>query len=562
MKRAITVLLAALLLFGMFTPALASDLPFTDVQTGAWFFPYVDFLHTNKVMQGTSETTFSPDATFTRAQVLATLFRIHHGRTASASDPRHNGFSDVDTVAWYAPYATWARNHAIVTGANLGANVNAQRQEIAQLIHRYVMSLTDFYSGSAATAEWDAFVDLEQIAPRAYNALRWANNNEIVRGVNVSGTMTIAPTDSATRAQVAAMLVRLILILPEQPPYQPESGTVVRQRIDWSFSIYREPDFRAERVASFGAQEVSIHHQRGDGWALIDTYRGRYWANLRENRRFIARRTGLHENRGDAVPRTVLSPQVVDILAQEGHWIQISTWLGPMWVNLNFTPPTQELDALLSRWGNRVSVYFANIETGFVYQHNPNRTYRSASVVKAPFSMYIYEKADRGETDLDQRIRCSFGGHRTQREMLRRNLMYSCNNGTLDLRAFHGIAGYRQWVAALGNNPNWVANLVMGSTINTAEIARFAWAIYHYTESDAPHAGEFQQHLLNNRHQFIVSDRYPIASKTGWLHAYLHDMAIVYADSPYILIVLSNGMGRAAFRDISMAFERFNNMWF
>lgn len=98
-----------LLLIAPITPALATlSMPFADVRANNWFYTYVQFMHSNGIMQGTSGNTFSPNATFSRGQIIATLFRIHHGRTENTSDNRTNNFNDVSMSAWYAPYVTWA----------------------------------------------------------------------------------------------------------------------------------------------------------------------------------------------------------------------------------------------------------------------------------------------------------------------------------------------------------------------------------------------------------------------------------------------------------------------
>jgi len=240
MKRTISILLAALMLFGIFAPgafaaepdtksiSLHSALPFHDVSPNNWFYAYVRSMHVEGIMQGTSANTFAPHETFSRAQVLATLFRIHHGRTANTSDPRDNNFTDIASTPWSAPYVTWAARNGITTGTSgtFGPNQAATRQEIALFIHRYVINLTDLNSGSVANAQWNRFTDRSQIAGQdAYNALRWANNNGIVTGIERGGTFTIAPTDTATRAQAATMLVRLLGLLPGLPPQQPEPPT-------------------------------------------------------------------------------------------------------------------------------------------------------------------------------------------------------------------------------------------------------------------------------------------------------------------------------------------------
>jgi len=263
--------------------------------------------------------------------------------------------------------------------------------------------------------------------------------------------------------------------------------------------------------------------------------------------------------------------------------LKIDTWLGEKWISLNFVPPTYELDRLLSRFGNNLSVYFENLETGFVYRHNADRVYFSASVPKAFYALYIYQLAEQGKTDLDSiitytsadfmggsgriRHRHSVGTTFTQRELLRLNLSYSDNIATNMLRRIHGIESYRRFVTDIGGNANFVGNRIMNSNLTANEAGLFAREIFHYIESDGIYSEEFKAHLLNNQYPFIVSC-YPVASKTGWTRPIAwHDMAIVYAPSPYILVILSarNGWTLQDYRDfeeISMAFQRFNDMWF
>jgi len=585
MKRKIAILLAILILVSIFPgcagvtepeePLVLQSirfiqplhvLPFADVQEDNWFFPYVQAVYTNRVMQGTSAETFAPHANFTRAEVVTTLFRINHGRAANESDSRESWFEDVAEEQWFAPYVAWAVIHRIDTGTSpdtFHPNRDATRQEIAMMIFNYIAAfetqIFDAYqqAGAPAGSQWHGFTDHNQITNEAYPPLMALNYWGIINGRTPTA---IAPNGTAMRSEAATMLVRLMVLTgaitePIQRP-QPPTEETFQHTMGWRFSIYAEPDFRAERIATFNAQTVTVRKERPDGWALITTYLGDYWANVQVNQRFIERRTGLYAYRGAALPISAIPSQVVTILEQEETWLRISTWQGDRWIDLDFTPPIHTLDQLLGRHGNRVSVYFQNMETGFVYRYNAERTYRSASVTKAPFAMYIFEKADRDETNLNSTHR-----GRTQQELIRRMIMYSCNTSTFALRDLHGTTGYRQWVADLGGNPNWVAHGIMGATLTADETAIFARAIFEYIESDAPHSGLFQQYLLNNQIPFIVSD-YPVASKTGWLHALLHDMAIVYADSPYILVILSDGINRGNIREISMAFQHFNSTWF
>ena len=297
----------------------------------------------------------------------------------------------------------------------------------------------------------------------------------------------------------------------------------------------------------------------------------------------VNRTTGLFAYKGDEVHIAVVSPQVVIVLDRDENWLQISSWLGPMWINLDFSPPVCELNTLLARFGNNLSVFFENLETGFMYGYNSDRIYFSASVPKASFALYIYQKAEQGEIDLNNtttflgrdynagsgviRHRYPVGSVFTQRELLRLNLSESDNIATLMLLRTHGIEGYRQFISYIGGTPSFVGDRIMNSQLTANEAGLFAKEIYRYIESEGVYSDEFKEHLLNNQFPFIVSD-YPVASKTGWTRPIAwHDMAIVYAPSPYILVILSarNGWSYADYRDfaeISMAFQRFNDKWF
>ena len=256
-----------------------------------------------------------------------------------------------------------------------------------------------------------------------------------------------------------------------------------------------------------------------------------------------------------------------------------------MWANLNFTPPTADLDDLLSYFGDTISVYFENLETGFIYRHNPNQIYMSASILKAPFALYILELAEQGETNLDNiytflsedyqdgsgiiRRRYSYGATFPLREILRLNVSESDNIATNMLMRIYGVQGFRRFIQAMGANPMLVTIHIYSNVLTVDDTAIFAREIFNYIESDRQYSQLLKDFLLNNQFPYIVSD-YPIASKTGaTLPQIWHDMAIVYAPSPYILIILSSRPEWATiptrtrgFQEISEAFQNFNTKWF
>ena len=162
----------------------ASGLPFTDVADGDWFHDYVEYVYENGLMDGTSDTTFEPNANMTRAMVWAILARID-GETVT-------GASWVET----------AREWAMASGVSDGTDANGYvtREQLATMLWRYAGEPASDYSLSA-------FTDAGSVSDYAATAMAWAVEHGIITGVTDT---TIEPQGTATRAQCAAMLMRFV----------------------------------------------------------------------------------------------------------------------------------------------------------------------------------------------------------------------------------------------------------------------------------------------------------------------------------------------------------------
>ena len=87
-------------------------MPFTDVPAGSYYYDAVLWAVENGITKGTSSTTFSPDDTCTRAQIVTFLWRSEQSPAAGSSNP----FTDVSADAYYADAVLWAVKEAITTG--------------------------------------------------------------------------------------------------------------------------------------------------------------------------------------------------------------------------------------------------------------------------------------------------------------------------------------------------------------------------------------------------------------------------------------------------------------
>ena len=297
-------------------------------------------------------------------------------------------------------------------------------------------------------------------------------------------------------------------------------------------------------------------------------------------RHFIEERSGLFAYPGAFLPISQINPQSVIVLDEIDNWILIDTWLGEKWVDLNFRPPTDDLDASLSRHGSSISVFFKNLESGFIYTYNPERVYFGASLNKINHALYTFVLAERGYISMEtvhtfaesdrrggtgQIQHMEAGTRFTTRELLRHSMIHSCNVAARMLIRYTNTAAftYYEFVHEVGTNPEYIGNI---ATQNTDLFDKALWmnAVNEYIWSDGVYSLYFRADLMATP-GFIRAD-YPMARKYGWATGAFHDAAVVYAPSPYILIIMTtrsdNGGAPGLLRDISYLFQDFNRAWF
>ena len=175
--------------------------PFIDVAEGSWYADAVQYVYDKGLMAGTSSTTFSPDATTTRGMIVTILYRLEGTPAVSSA----SGFTDVADGQYYTNAVAWAAANNIVGGYGnglFGPNDTITREQMAAILYRYAQ-----YKGYDVTASTDlsGYSDAAQVSSYALAALQWANAEGLVNGTSDT---TLTPGGSATRAQVAVILMR------------------------------------------------------------------------------------------------------------------------------------------------------------------------------------------------------------------------------------------------------------------------------------------------------------------------------------------------------------------
>lgn len=155
---------------------------FYDLDASRWYHEAIDWAYSLGLMNGTTKSTFGPNAAATRAQTWTMLARI------AGQDTRRSS-------TWYEVGQKWAMNLGITDGTNPMGSLT--REQLAAMLYRYV--------GSPAVNGALTFTDSANVSAWARNAMIWAVQNGILDGV---GGNRLNPKGTTTRAQAAAIFMR------------------------------------------------------------------------------------------------------------------------------------------------------------------------------------------------------------------------------------------------------------------------------------------------------------------------------------------------------------------
>ena len=156
---------------------------FTDVADNFWGKDAIDAVVEAGLMQGTSDTTFAPNATTTRAMLMTILARM-------------DGVDTTGGATWYTKGMEWAVAEGVSDGTNPEGVIT--REQLVTMLYRS-------FGSPEVSEEALTFADAAQISDWAADAMKWAVENGILTG---KGNNTLDPQGNATRAELAAVLVR------------------------------------------------------------------------------------------------------------------------------------------------------------------------------------------------------------------------------------------------------------------------------------------------------------------------------------------------------------------
>lgn len=169
---------------------------FTDVPSGSYYYDAVAWAVEKGITVGTSATTFSPDASCTRAQTVTFLWRAAGSPAPSGGV---NPFTDVQPGTYYYDAVLWAAEQGITSGTSVttfSPDATVTRGQTVTFLYRA--------AGSPATSGNNSFGDITSDAYYA-SAVQWAESKGVTAGTSAT---TFSPDSNCTRAQIVTFLYR------------------------------------------------------------------------------------------------------------------------------------------------------------------------------------------------------------------------------------------------------------------------------------------------------------------------------------------------------------------
>ena len=177
-----------------------------------WAHEGLDYCIYHGYIAGTSASTVAPTGVCTRAQLVSILYRMQGEPTAVRGielAKLRAPFDDVPRGQWYTDAIWWAKLTGVVAGTSattFDPSGEITREQLAVILYNYTKQ---FASGSlTATGSLAGFPDAGSVSSWARTEMAWAVGNGLISGTGSGSVAYLSPQGSATRAQVAAILMR------------------------------------------------------------------------------------------------------------------------------------------------------------------------------------------------------------------------------------------------------------------------------------------------------------------------------------------------------------------
>ena len=214
-----------------------------------------------------------------------------------------------------------------------------------------------------------------------------------------------------------------------------------------------------------------------------------------------------------------------------------------------------EINEYYNQSNDHFAFKYKDIYSGFSVSYNEEQEIFAASCIKAPKDIYIYEMASEGNINLDDILTYTnyyynegsgvlknneFNTSYDVRTLVNYSTIYSDNAAHNMLMDRYGIKNMLNYWKNVGTNiiftgwSNW-------GNFNANDASIYMQELYDFYIENKEYGSELMNNFINNPYKFITGkNNYKVANKSGWDGSVVHDVSIVFADNPYIVVALSN----------------------
>lgn len=204
--------------------------------------------------------------------------------------------------------------------------------------------------------------------------------------------------------------------------------------------------------------------------------------------------------------------------------------------------------------GNHFAFAYKDLHTGFTVTYNESQQVFTASTIKAPTDLYIYEMASLGKINLDDEMTYTsnyfnpksgklkyneFNTKYTVRELLRLSTVYSDNAAHNMLEDKFGRVNMLNFWKEKGTEYIFSQNTNWG-VLNAHDAIIYMEELYRFYLNNEKYGKEIMENFKNASPKFIEGKNdYLVANKSGWGNTSIHDVSIIFAENPYVVVALS-----------------------
>lgn len=219
----------------------------------------------------------------------------------------------------------------------------------------------------------------------------------------------------------------------------------------------------------------------------------------------------------------------------------------------NLKDKIEETNAFLRKYS--ASVGYIEPVSKFTYKYNENRKYYAASTIKMLDALYIYDKASKGEIDLDKTVTYQskhlrgaslkmgskkYGDKIKLKDLVSYAVIYSDNIAHAMLLDYIGKSTLREYGKSLG--AKYTLNSDDFGEITTDDALAYLIELNKYLNTNTEEAKELKSYFVNSQQNYLnfPDKNVEAVQKYGEYPGYYHENGIVYVERPYLVTILTN----------------------